>query len=114
MAFPFSFLVLYTLLKKCSIIIDGKISYSKSVFIIVGIILVSMIFIIVITKKVGKISPVRAISGGKSEVYFDSRLNVPISKRGLSFTLAVRQFTSSKKRYISTNYRSRRSLNSGK
>jgi ABC-type lipoprotein release transport system permease subunit len=61
-----------------------------------------MIFILVITKKIGKISPVRAISGGKSEVYFDSRLNVPISKRGLSFSLAVRQFISGKKRYIST------------
>ncbi|MBQ3546366.1 MAG: FtsX-like permease family protein [Lachnospiraceae bacterium] len=85
-----------------AIIIDGKISFGKSLFIIVGIILVSMIFIIVITKKIGKISPVRAISGGKSEIYFDSRLNVPISKRGLSFTLAVRQFTSGKKRYIST------------
>lgn len=85
-----------------AIIVDGKISYNKSLFIIIGIILVSMIFIIVITKKIGKISPVRAISGGKSEIYFDSRLNVPISKRGLSFTLAVRQFTFGKKRYIST------------
>lgn len=56
--------------------------------------------ILLVTLKINKISPVRAISGAKNEIYFDSRLNAPISKRMLSLSLAFRQFTSAKRRYI--------------
>lgn len=74
---------------------------------IISIILVSLILfsaaaIFFVTIKVGKISPVRAVSGAKEEIYFDSRLNAPISKRLLSPSLALRQFTSAKRRYIGT------------
>lgn len=55
-----------------------------------------------VTMKVNKISPVRAISGAKNEIYFDSRLNAPISKKLLSPSLALRKFTSAKRRYIGT------------
>lgn len=55
-----------------------------------------------VTRKVNKISPVRAISGAKNEIYFDSRLNAPISKKLLSPSLALRQFTSAKRRYTGT------------
>lgn len=55
-----------------------------------------------VTIKVNKISPVRAISGAKKEIYFDSRLQVPISKKMLSPSLAIRQFTSAKRRYVGT------------
>ena len=51
------------------------------------------------TRKISKISPVRAISGGKSEVHFDSRINVPIRKKALSFLMGLRQFTSRLKSY---------------
>lgn len=62
----------------------------------------SAISIFFVTIKVNKISPVRAISGAKNEIYFDSRLNAPISKKMLSSSLALRHFTSAKRRYIGT------------
>ena len=62
----------------------------------------SVLFIIIITHKVCRISPIRAISGGRNEIYFDSRIKAPISARFLSSTLALRQFTSAKRRYIAS------------
>ena len=62
----------------------------------------SAVFIIFITHKVCKISPIRAISGGRREIYFDSRLKAPISAKFLSSTIALRQFTSAKRRYLAS------------
>ncbi len=70
--------------------------------IIGALFLLSAVSVFFITKKVGKISPVRAISGAKREIYFDSRINAPISKGILSPSLAFRQFTSAKRRYAGT------------
>lgn len=56
--------------------------------------------ILFVTVKINRISPVRAISGARKEIYFDSRLNVPISRKLLSGSLAFRQFTSAKRRYL--------------
>ncbi|MDE7104306.1 MAG: ABC transporter permease [Ruminococcus sp.] len=64
--------------------------------------LLSAVSIFFVTMKINKISPVRAISGAKKEIYFDSRMNVPISKKFLSPSLALRQFTSAKRRYAGT------------
>lgn len=64
-----------------------------------GIILLCIAFVILATKKVGRISPVRAISGGKAEVFFDSRLNLPVRARPLPLFLGLRQFTSRLKSY---------------
>lgn len=63
---------------------------------------VSFVSIYFVTIKADRISPVRAISGAKREIYFDSRLNIPISKKLLSPSLALRQFTSAKRRYAGT------------
>jgi putative ABC transport system permease protein len=46
------------------------------------------------------IKPVRAIAGGREEVYFKSRLQAPIYKRWMNFWMALRQLTSNKKQYI--------------
>ena len=70
--------------------------------ILAGMFALSAVSIFFVTMKVNKISPVRAISGAKNEIYFDSRLNAPISKRLLSPSLALRQFTSAKRRYAGT------------
>lgn len=70
--------------------------------ILVALFVLSILSIFIVTIKVNKISPVRAISGAKNEIYFDSRLNVPISKTLLSPSLALRQFTSAKRRYTGT------------
>ncbi len=60
----------------------------------------SAVSVFLATVKIKRISPVRAISGAKEEIYFDSRLNLPISKKMLSASLAFRQFTSAKRRYL--------------
>lgn len=70
--------------------------------ILAGLFVLSGVAICIVSLKFRRISPVRAISGAKKEIYFDSRLNAPISKKLLSPSLALRQFTSAKRRYIST------------
>lgn len=70
--------------------------------IILALFLLSAASTLFITSKFNKISPVRAISGAKKEIYFDSRIKAPISKGLLSPSLALRQFTSAKRRYIGT------------
>lgn len=82
------------------ILTDKHISLLSSLLILVGVLIVSAGFTAFITRKVGRISPVRAISGGRGEIYFDSRLKAPISKKALSASLALRQFTSNKRQYI--------------
>lgn len=67
-----------------------------------AILVISIALIYVKTVKISKISPVRAISGGREEIFFDSRMNFPVSKKALSASLSIRQFTSKKKRYMGT------------
>lgn len=81
---------------------ENHISAGISLLFIALVFVISALFIMIVTRKVGKISPMKAISGGKNDIYFDSRFNAPISKRALSSTLALRQFTSAKRRYIGT------------
>lgn len=74
----------------------------RIVAILAALFVLSVISIFFITIKINKISPVRAISGAKKEIYFDSLINAPISGRFLSLSLALRQFTSAKRRYAGT------------
>ncbi len=82
-----------------AILAESHIAIFQSLAIISAILLISAAFVFLITNKVGRISPVRAISGGRKEIYFDTRIKAPICKRGLSASLALRQFTSCKRRY---------------
>lgn len=84
------------------ILADKGISFLKSFFMVSVILLVSAFLVWFLTRKIGKISPVRAISGGRSDIYFDSRFQMPIFNRSLSFSLALRQFTSNRRKYLST------------
>lgn len=81
---------------------QNNVSLLECLFFIFAVLVVSALFVIVATRKIGKISPMEAISGGKNDIYFNSRLNAPISKKALSSSLALRQFTSNKRRYIGT------------
>lgn len=76
------------------------VSILKCAAISLGIIILCGVFVILATRKVSRISPVRAISGGKSEVHFDSRLNMLIKAKPLSLFMGLRQFTSRGKSYI--------------
>lgn len=84
------------------ILISGGISVLKIAGILLGMMAIVCLFVVVLTAKVGKISPVRAISGGTEQIYFDSRMRTQIHKKALSLTLAFRQFTSNKKHYLGT------------
>ncbi len=73
---------------------------------ILSLILLSMaLFILYKTRKVSRISPVNAISGGIDNVYFSSVIQTPVvgrSKRFLNLKLAFRQLTTDSKWYIGT------------
>ncbi len=79
---------------------NKSLSIGKVGFLMLIILAVCMTLILIRTRKVAKISPVRAISGGREEIYFNSRLHAPISKKALSASLAFRQITSGVSRYI--------------
>ncbi len=85
-----------------AILPEQGLSVGMSLLLALGMLLLSAALVLWKTAKVAKISPVRAISGGQAEVYFDSRLNLPISKKALSVSLSLRQLTSAGKRYIGT------------
>lgn len=70
-----------------------RISFLKCGLLSLAVIAISVIFVVLATARVSRISPVRAISGGKSEVHFDSRLNVPVKGKPLSFFMGLRQFS---------------------
>lgn len=77
-----------------------SVPFGQIALLLLFLFVLSAVSILIVTVKINKISPVRAISGVKKEIYFDSRLKAPISKRLLSVSLAFRQFTSAKRRYI--------------
>ncbi|MBQ3919744.1 MAG: FtsX-like permease family protein [Oscillospiraceae bacterium] len=77
------------------------VSFAKCAALSIGIILICTVFIFISTAKISHISPVSAISGGKGDVYFESRLNTRIRKP-LPLFLALRQINSNRKSYIGT------------
>ena len=87
-----------------AILPERGLSVGRSLLLTCGMLLLSVVLVLWKTAKVAKISPVRAISGGQAEIYFDSRLNLPVSKRALSASLSFRQMTSAGKRYIGTMF----------
>ncbi|MEO3944369.1 FtsX-like permease family protein [Gorillibacterium sp. CAU 1737] len=64
-----------------------------------AILLLGSLFVFGKTARVGAITPLRAIAGDREPIYFDSRLNLAVTKRGLDALIAFRQFTSDKKQY---------------
>lgn len=84
------------------ILANKNISAAKSLFLISVILLISAFLILMLTRKIARISPIRAISGGRSEIYFDSGFQMPIFRNWLSASLALRQFTSNRRKYVGT------------
>lgn len=101
-AIPLERMLSGVMMQNTAILPDRRFPVGKSLVFALVILLVSAAVILIKTGKVSRISPVRAISGGKEEIYFDSRLHGKIRKRALSLSLAFRQFTSGKKRYAGT------------
>lgn len=102
LSIPLSSFLGWLIMQNTAILPERRLSPCYLFLLLAAIFLVSSAMIGSKTRKVGKISPIRAISGGKSEIYFDSRLTLPIPQRGLSLGLALRQLVSGKKRYLGT------------
>lgn len=77
----------------------SQVSFAKCLGITLAILLLMGLFVFANTARVAQISPLRAISGGRESIYFASRLNVGITKKGLDGSIALRQFTSGKRQY---------------
>lgn len=101
-SYPVTILLGKLYLPLTGILIDSGISILKISLFLMTMIAIICSLVIVLTTKVGRISPVRAISGGAEQIYFDSRLKTQINKKMLSLTLALRQFITNKKQYVST------------
>lgn len=83
---------------------DTGVSFLKCAVLSVVIILICTVFIFAATARIRHISPVLAITGAKTEVHFDSRLNTRIRKKPLAFFLALRQLNSRRKSYLGTAF----------
>lgn len=79
---------------------ESKTAYAPIMFINIVIILIGIIVITIKTKSIGRISPMRAISGGRETIYFKPRLQGTIGKKGLSIRLMFRALASNKKQYV--------------
>lgn len=101
-SYPVTILLGRLFLPITGILVGSGIPFVKISLLLLTMVAIICIFVVILTAKVGRISPVRAISGGSEQIYFDSRLKMQINKRMLSFTLALRQFITNKKHYIST------------
>ena len=99
-SFPACGALIRLFMRLTGILTATDISVGKCALLSLGIIIICVIFVFLATARIGRISPVRAIQGGKDEVYFDSRLNVPLRQKPLSLLIALRQITSNAKNYI--------------
>ncbi len=82
-----------------AILPDKGIAFSGIALVILAVLALSALVVFFSTRKLARISPVRAISGGRDEIYFSSRLRLPIAKRGLNISIAYRAFSSSMWKY---------------
>lgn len=92
--------ILNTFAKLCGYVLTPHIDVLVTSAIILGILLLSLIIIVICTAKVSNVSPYKAISETGSDVYFANRMVTPVTKKGLSLSLALRQITSSKMSYL--------------
>ena len=100
LAAPMTALLGRVFMKLSNILADNRLALGRCSLAAMAVLLLCTVFVIAATGKVGRISPVRAISGGHSEIYFDSRLHTRIRRRGMPFFLALRQLTTGSRSYV--------------
>ena len=61
----------------------------------------SILFIFIKLFRLRRISPIKAINGSSGDIYFSPRLNMPITKKGLSLSISLKQILSAPARYLS-------------
>ncbi|MBP3234513.1 MAG: ABC transporter permease [Eubacterium sp.] len=85
-----------------AILPDKSVPIKESLIFTGLLFVITIIYIYIFTRKVKKNSPVKAITNGREDFFFESRLNAPVRKAGLGIWLGLRQITSAPRRYIST------------
>ena len=92
-------------INSCGLLFPSRVLFAESLGILLFILTVLAAIIFIQSRKVSKISPVRAISGGIETIHFSSILQVPVlgkSKALLGLRLALRQLTSNIRQYAGT------------
>lgn len=102
LAIPLTAALVRLYLPITAILADHTVSLNKSLICILVLLLLSTVILLCLTQKVGKLSPVRALSAGQADQYFDSRFHFAITQKLLTGSLALRQFTSASRRYLSS------------
>lgn len=101
-AFPSVYFISGQMVKLTALLPEHKISYGFSlavVFLMLGCV---GGFAWIKTRRVGRISPMRAISGGRDSNYFSPRIHTTLGKGGLAFRMMFRQIVSNAKQYVSS------------
>ena len=83
-----------------AIIAKKDVDLQTSLLVLLMILALSVLVILLATRKVAKVSPVKALTGESRDVYFESFLTAPVSGKNLSMSLSYRQFSSNKRRYF--------------
>ena len=99
-----SFVLLKVLLSKFATTVGVILTPSFNELLVSGVIIailgISVIIISICTNKISRVSPHKAISEGRDDVSFSSRIMMPISKKLLSASVALRNITSAISQYV--------------
>ncbi len=96
---PATYYLNIVFVKMTGLLIRAVPAFGSCLPILAAIMVVSALFIYIKTSAIAKISPVRAILGGRDSVHFRSRMEVAVEGRGLYIRLAFRQLTSNLRQY---------------
>jgi ABC-type lipoprotein release transport system permease subunit len=77
-------------------------AFVTCLMLLAAVLLLSTLYVFVKTGAIAKVSPIRAISGGRDSIYYHSRVEIPIEGNGLHLKMAFRQLTSNLRQYISS------------
>lgn len=101
-AFPSVYFISGQLVKLAALLPEHKISYDLSMAVV--LLMLGGIGGLAWIKagRVGRISPMRAISGGRDSNYFSPRVHTTLAKGGLYFRMMLRQISSNAKQYVSS------------
>lgn len=78
-----------------------EVIYHLCIPVFIMLILISIIYVYLKTRRIGAISPVLAINGGKKKGSYKQGLGIPVEGKHIGVKLALRQLTSNKKQYVS-------------
>lgn len=81
---------------------EHKISYEVSLLAMVLMLCFIVGFAFIKTGKIGRISPMRAISGGRDSNYFSPRIKTTLGKSGLTLRMMLRQIVAEARQYRSS------------